>query len=331
VRSFWLAPLAFWFTAHSAFAIDCVRARSDIEHAICGNAEAQAADQALGIAFDHVRNLLPDDERAGLRSSQINWLRTRDAACLAKRADTPLPKCLAEVSEKRRRFLEGKPATGDAEQNLFRPVFIFRPATKGTAQLSIEAIRFTGTSAWQTTANASIDKLVKDAIDDADVRDSRPPEPGESYSVELSISLPFASPRLVSIHAGYSNYLGQAHPNHSATNVNIDIPTGRELSFDDRFDAAKAGELFQYCRAQIVKEKSESADIHGVSGDEAGDVELQEVMDGTKNVSNWAFTASGVEIDYGDGAFGGYGRCMCSCTIPYSRLRPIAHGDQPLP
>ena len=80
-----------------------------------------------------------------------------------------------------------------------------------------------------------------------------------------------------------------------------------------------------------MKEKSESAGIHGLSGSEARDVDFQEVIDGTKKFANWAFSKAGVVIDYGDTAFGGYGRCVCTCSVPYSELRPAAHHDLLLP
>jgi len=51
----------------------------------------------------------------------------------------------------------------------------YRGCHEGTAQLSVEAIKFNGVGAWQTKANASIDGLVKHALEDADVRDNRPP------------------------------------------------------------------------------------------------------------------------------------------------------------
>ncbi len=317
--------------AHSALAIDCNRAKSDIERAICGDAEARAADHALGAAFDRLRGLLPDDERTGLRSSQIKWIQTRDGTCLANRADTALSKCIARESEKRRRFLEGRPATGDTEEDRFRPVFIFHPPTRNTARLSVEAIKFTGSGAWQAKANASIDKMVKDAIDDLKLNDNRQPTPGENYFVELHISLPFATQRLLSVHAEYNNYLGQAHPYHWSTNINMETSVGRELTFDSSIAPDKASELFQYCRSQVVKQKSDAADVHGLSSSEASNVGLQEVIDGTKKFSDWSFSKTGVVIDYGDYAFGGYGACMCMCTVPYSQLRPVARHDLPLP
>jgi hypothetical protein len=83
-----------------------------------------------------------------------------DPAPRATLANTPLPKWLVDASRTRQRFLEGKPEAGDTEESLFRPVFIFRPATRSTGFPSRRS-NFTGAGAGQTKANASIDKLVK--------------------------------------------------------------------------------------------------------------------------------------------------------------------------
>jgi uncharacterized protein YecT (DUF1311 family) len=86
-----LLALMLAAVASPVFAIDCNRATSETEKAICGNAEARAADQELGKAFDRLRGLLPDDERGDLRLSQIEWIGTRDASCLAQRATNTNP------------------------------------------------------------------------------------------------------------------------------------------------------------------------------------------------------------------------------------------------
>jgi uncharacterized protein YecT (DUF1311 family) len=312
-------------------AIDCNRAKSDVEHAICGDAQAGIADRELGASYDRLRASLSGDERAGLRSSQVAWIGSRDATCKAKLADAPLSKCLAEQSEMRRRFLDGEAETGDAGDIRYRPTFIFRPAKKGVAGLSVEALRFVGSGTWQAKANATIDKMVKGAIDDTQLDDDQLPGPSETYYVKLRISLPFANPRLLSVHAQYNNYLGQAHEFRWESDLNIETPAGRELTFDRSVDRDKADGLFQYCRSQVLKEKSESADEHGLSGSQASEVDLQELTEDTKDLSHWAFSKTGVVIDYGDYAFGGYGACMCSCVVPYSHLGTTMRQDLRLP
>jgi uncharacterized protein YecT (DUF1311 family) len=314
-----------------AFAIDCNRAKSDVEHAICGDAQAVTADRELGAAYDRLRSSLSDDERAGLRSSQLEWLGEREGTCKAKHADTSLSKCLAEQSEMRQRFLEGKPETGDAEDIRYRPNFIFRPSTKKAARLTVETLTFVGSGAWQAKANAAVEKMVKDAIDEANLDDDQRTTSSENYYVELKISLPFATSRFVSVHAQYSNYLGQAHELRWTTNINIETSAARKLTFDRSVDPGKAEALFKYCRSQILKEKSEGADVHGQSDGQANDVDLSEVMESTKDISSWEFRQSEIVIDYGDYAFGGYGACMCNCVLPYSNIGPAMRQDLRLP
>src|SRR5262249_8500905 len=149
------------FLARPAMAIDCGVAASETEKAICGNAEARAADQKLGEAFSRLRNLLPADQRSDLRLAQIEWIKRRDADGPAGAASVPLAECLIRESKERQHLLERMLPVGD-QTGLFTPLFIFRPATPKTARLEIAAVHLTGEGSGQ--ANAAIDKLVKRAV-----------------------------------------------------------------------------------------------------------------------------------------------------------------------
>jgi uncharacterized protein YecT (DUF1311 family) len=321
--------VALALAAHPASAINCARATSEIEQTICEDEQARAADQKLGAAFDRLGASLPDDQRSGLRASQIEWIRERDLACRASQADD-LPACLVTKSDQRRRFLEGRPTTGDVEQARYKPVFIFRSGTKRKAKLSVEAIKFIGPDTWQTKVNAIVDELIKRAISDAELSDRSSNERG-LYEVELSVSIPFATPRLVSVRASYESSIGQAHSFHSSKNFNIELPSGRELTFDGLFDPAKANELVKYCHSEIVKKKVQMADLNGLGDDKVHNVDLSEVEGGLKDLSSWTFSESGAEIDYGDYGFGGYGKCMCTCVVSYAQLRAAVRRDPPFP
>ncbi len=315
-----------------ASALDCSVARSAAEKAICSDPAARAADEALGNTFDQLRALLPEDEKASLKLAQIAWIRSRDKWCFAPLATKPLSACLAEKTKARQGYLEGRPAAGDMAAGSVRPMIIVRRAAIGAAPVTIEAIKFTGGNLWESKLNSSIERMVKDAIADSDVRDSqeKPAIPDATYFVDLGISLAYASPRFISISATYENELGQPHPFRWKRNLNFDIDAGRELKFDDLLNEAEGKKIFKYCRSQVAKEKMEGAEIHGVDSD-SDDVSLEEVTEGTRAFSNWQFLEAAVRIDYGDTAFGGYGRCMCHCTIPYSMLRPVANKQFPLP
>lgn len=315
-----------------AFAIDCNRAKSDVEHAICGDAQALAADRELGAAYDRLRSSLSDDERAGLRQSQLEWLAEREGRCKAKQADGgPMATCLAQRTAMRRRFLEGKPETGDADDIRYRPRFIVRSPTRTKPRLAIETLMFVGPGAWQAKANAEIEKMVRDAIDDANRGDDNRTASSETYYVQLKVSVPFATSRLVSIHVRYGNFLGQAHELRWTTNINMETSAAKTLTFDWSVDPGKAGALFNACRSQILKQKSERADGHGLSDSQENDVDLSDVMESTKDMSRWEFRQSDIVVDYGDYAFGGYGVCMCLCALPYSNIQPATRQDLRLP
>lgn len=142
------------------------------------------------------------------------------------------------------------------------------------------------------------------------------------------MDLTYASLRLVSVNVSSGSYLGQAHPDSGSYNFNFDRTLNRELRFDDLLDEVSAKPIFEFCRSEVAKQKKKQSDDPGQWKD---DVELQEVSERSKDLKFWSFGSAAAEVDYGAYAFGGYGQCMCICTIPYSTLRPIVKKDFPLP
>ncbi|WFU33237.1 lysozyme inhibitor LprI family protein [Bradyrhizobium brasilense] len=313
--------------AHPALAIDCTAASSAAEKAICSDPDARSADAALGKAYGQLRNSLSADASSGLRRSQTEWIRSRDAVCAAPNAIKPLSECIAVQSRARQAFLDGRPRAGDVSDRLFRRVFISRPAKNGSVDLSISAIEFVGNGDWQSRLNVLLDSAVKRAISDAEAGKENP-GPHDNYEVSLEIDVPYASSRLVSVHVTGGSYLGQAHPDSGSYNINFDRTLNRQLRFDDLLDEAGAKPIFEFCRSEVAKQKKQRSDDPGHWKD---DVELTEVSENSKDLKSWSFDATAAVIDYGTYGFGGYGQCMCSCTIPYSMLRPMVKKDFPLP
>jgi uncharacterized protein YecT (DUF1311 family) len=313
--------------APPASAIDCGLATSASEKAICSDPEARSADEALSKAYGRLRSSLSGNDAAELRRSQTEWIQSRDAACAAPDAIKPLSECLAVQSRERQGFLDGKPHAGDLSESLFRRISVSRPAKNGSAKLSIRAIKFIGGDAWQSSVNAKIDAAVKRAISDAEAAKDNPGS-HDGYSVDLGVDLTYASSRMVSLRVDVGSYVGQAHEDWGSYNINFDRTTNRELKFEDLFDGASAKPVFEFCRSEVAKQKRARSDDADHWKD---DVELKEVSEDTKDLSFWGFKASSVDVDYGAYAFGGYGQCMCTCTIPYAMLRPIAKKEFPLP
>ena len=77
-------------TAHAA-GIDCSKARSPTEKAICANPHLLALDQQIAAAYADALGRQPDRKDA-MRQDLIRWLKQRDSACALPSAD--IPKCL---------------------------------------------------------------------------------------------------------------------------------------------------------------------------------------------------------------------------------------------
>ncbi len=64
-----------------AYAIECSRAKTAPEVAICSNPALKAFDNYLAEAYSEVRSIVPVDTFREVRTSQIEWIRRRDAEC----------------------------------------------------------------------------------------------------------------------------------------------------------------------------------------------------------------------------------------------------------
>jgi uncharacterized protein YecT (DUF1311 family) len=83
-----------------AAAIDCSRANSAVETAICASIELRKTDKGFNKGYLHLLERLDAIQRAELIAEQKRWLAERDAMCMAKSA-TELADCIG-TSMKRR-------------------------------------------------------------------------------------------------------------------------------------------------------------------------------------------------------------------------------------
>lgn len=65
----------------TASAIDCTRAKTEPELAICSNPALKAFDDYLAEAYSDVRSIVPVDVFSDVRRSQLEWIESRDAKC----------------------------------------------------------------------------------------------------------------------------------------------------------------------------------------------------------------------------------------------------------
>jgi uncharacterized protein YecT (DUF1311 family) len=307
----------------SASALDCARATTANEKTICADASAREADNALGKAFEALHGATPANERAAVVAAQLRWIELRDSNC-ATTKDAALSVCLRDETKARVAFLTGTPAAGSGSPRALVPFFRQQKGSKGRADIDIQLLRFAApANAGEKAFNAEVAKLVR-------VREPAKGDPqADSYSFQWSMSLPYASPRLVSAHADGYEYAGGAHPNRFTANFNLDVGRQRLLTFDDLAAAPSAKKIFALCAEQVTKQKRERID----NADDVGSPQsiLESVAKATGDLGAWSFGGDKATISYDPYAVGAYAEGDYSCEIPYVTLRPLAKPDFPLP
>lgn len=96
-------------TAAPALAVDCTRAASAIDHAICANPKIKQADAELTRLYTQVRDAVAPSARVALLRQQKAWIARRDAGC-----KTAAP-CLDAAYRARVAALTSLKASADAQ------------------------------------------------------------------------------------------------------------------------------------------------------------------------------------------------------------------------
>ncbi len=84
-----------------AAAIDCAKAASGIERAICRDSELRQADDRFNAGYVRLIALLDREQRRQLIDTQRNWIKERDAACAGKPVEA-IAACVRDAVRKRR-------------------------------------------------------------------------------------------------------------------------------------------------------------------------------------------------------------------------------------
>lgn len=116
-------------SATSASALDCARASTASEKAICADPAALKADAELGKAYKSLLASAPQAERAAIVASEARWLNTRDGDC-ADEKGAALAACLRNATERRRAYLSGAPEAGPGRRDGSPRSFASRTAAR---------------------------------------------------------------------------------------------------------------------------------------------------------------------------------------------------------
>ncbi len=310
-------------SATPAAAIDCARAVTPAEKAICASPQALEADDALGRAFAALQKSLVQEQRAMLVKAQARWLMDRDGGCSESKV-AALGDCLATATRERTAYMTGAPEAGPGATAKLIPHIFIQASDSSHADVNHQLLRFAApASAGERAFNAEIDKMGADVANPSK-GDANP----ETYFDNWSMHLAYASPALISVHAEGDSFAGGAHPNRYSRSMTLDMHAGKLLRFADLLDHAGAAKVAAFCVDEVVKQQKEkSADLTAADNVDL----LKNVTQANADLARWTFGAKEALIAYDPYAVGSYAEGAYDCTLPYTKLRPLATPTFPLP
>jgi uncharacterized protein YecT (DUF1311 family) len=309
-----------------ALAIDCGKASTTIEKVICGDPALKALDGRMSAAYAEVRKSLSAKDRKALADSQRKWLVTRDQC--EDETDAKTAACLREKMEERRSLLAGEPVSGPGTGSRMIPVFIQQEGSKTQYAVDFSLMRFAAPkSRSEKLFNGKIDELAETAPLGPHGQDLDLEVPLESIA---SVTVSYASPRLLSAAIDVWSFDGGAHGNGVTSNVNIDLGRGAFLKSADIFPAPAFGPLKEDCKAQIFEKKRE-----GIEG-EYNPAEDSTYSDDTvtaymKDLDQWHFFADRAVVTFDAYEIGSYAEGPYECEFPMAKLKALAKPGAPLP
>lgn len=315
--------------AHSnAWALDCVKAASGVETAICAEPELMAADQAMSEAYGEVRAASSGAEKKMLALSQRRWLKAREDQC-GQASGLEIKTCILDRMRSRRNLLAGAPESGPGTGARMMPVFIQQHGARKLYDVDVVLVRF---AAPQTPAerlfNLQVDKIANEAPLGPIGQDA--PE-GMMLSSTAGMAIAYAAPDLISAQVDRWSFDGGAHGNGGTANINVDLKRAKLMQAEDLFDAAAQAKLEKDCEAQIARQKTEK--MEGETFNPANDPNYQEstIAKHLADLTRWTFRADKATVTFDPYAIGSYAEGPYDCTFTMVRLRYLAKPSATLP
>ena len=298
-------------SASAAQAIDCAKATTDLEHAICNSPELLKADDAMNAAYQAALKAVGPKMTKAMKAHAANWADTRyDNCAMDEAGDDAKPEdilsCLIADTAHRTAFLSGMPVEGPGFGEPMLPQVMI-----GADDIYNEYLRFTAPKAPAAKAfNAALDKELKDV---------RMAKSTDQMSDSFQLKLAYASPDLISANIDSDFEEGYAHPMVANYAINIDGKTGKLLTMADALDAAGLKTIEANCAAQAKDYIS--------AGEDGSDIRGGNIKSMVDDLRFWTFGAKSATLQYAEYGLDSYP----TCTLGYDVLKPLMKASFPLP
>lgn len=303
-------------SATPVLALDCSKAKTPVEKAICADPAAADADRSMAGAYAALAAGLSEDNKKALLASQRAWLKLRGNLCADDNGVAAA--CLAKMTVQRSRFLSGVPETGPGSGSRLVPGFREESGPRLQYEIDANVLKFVAPALpGEKLFNARVDKLL------ADLPKNEPRQKGELlYSSSLRLSMTYASPAFLSAHVRTYDFSGGAHGNSGTSNINIDVARGEVAVFGDLFTPEVKREFEDACWTQIKKQKVEKGPDEIISADDTKTYRAT-IKESVAALDNWSFSADKASIGFDPYALGAYVEGSYSCDFDAAMLKRL--------
>lgn len=307
-------------------AMDCTKASTTVEKAICADPDLLAIDEAMAKAYGEVRKLSTAPERKMLLEAQRTWIAERESECVGE--VEAIKACIRNQMDFRLARFLGKPDSGPGNGNRIIPVYVIQDGSAHAYHLDVDFMRF---ATARTAGEKRFNAWIRDIADKLPVGRQQFDNDQNDYEVIAVISMSYLSPRLLSAHALYEYYDGGAHPAHVGDNINIDLTTGKDVRIEDFISETAAAVLVDKCYEQIAAEKKERLDQPDYDPAADGDLKRDVIAEHVATMKRWSITEDEVDLQFTEYAVGSYAEGIYGCTFPMTEFKGMARPGAPLP
>ncbi len=288
-----------------AVALDCAKAASLDEKAICSSSKLLKLDAELNQEFLALVKQNTAENKKHLKIAQRFWL--LDGRNCDGNVD-----CLQSAIENRLRLLKGQSVEGPGTRSTM-PLAAFADDAKDWAL--VEGPRFSFAKLpYQIVWNKLFDDAVAKRkanptpLNEEDLGDS--PDSNNYQTDVFSVSL--ATPQFLSgSHYSSEYFAGAAHPEWNEVAINLLVPSGKKLAFGDVIISEKTNALVEACASKSQTEG-------GVP-----DEELPALKSAVTDMEYWHFGAKNVSIKFPPfSVTSGYLQSISHCNFSAAELKP---------
>lgn len=303
--------------------LDCQQPKSDIDRAICRNADLMTARGALGVAYEGLFHSLTGAARDHLVADQERWLRNNQTLCVASirrittaRVDTQTAACLTERMAARTGRLLATPAGRDYPFVSEHLLVDFGLAARSAYRLFFSYPQFDLPGTDNRAVNQDVVRSARERMDVKPLPRAGDDFPGP-WLLEGRHDLRFPVRGLVSVISSIYSQLDGARPMNVSVGRLVDVTSGKALDIDDILNDGWPRRVAALCLEEMRRQP----------GDVPPEARIAEML---AEPDRWMFGRDNVEIVFRYYEEGSAPTGPRLIAIPYTRLKGIIRRDGPL-